>query len=129
MRRTTGFLTLIAGLLFASTALAQDLAPLGNLVACRAEPAEKVNLSFSYDGGACQETDTAKVALVEGNMATASVPTHNNAEVCTMQVVQIDYAGTLDVPAEITALTVQVLNPDSEVQAGGKTDILPKCAQ
>lgn len=128
MRRTTGFVTAIAGLLLVSAALAQDLAPLNGLAACRAAP-DKVDLSFSYTGGACQETDPAKVELVEGEVATVSVPTHNTAEICTMQAVEIEFAGILDVAPEIASLTVQVLNPDGEVQAGGKADILPECAE
>jgi hypothetical protein len=128
MRRTTGFLTAVAGLCLASAAMAQDLAPLNGLAACRAAP-DKVDLSFTYTGGACQETDPAKVELVEGEVATVSVPTHNTAEVCTLQAVEVEFAGTLDVAPEIKSLNVQVLNPDGEVQAASKADILPECAE
>lgn len=128
MRRTTGTVAAIAGLLFASSALAQDLAPLNGITACRATP-ETVQLSFTYEGGACQETDLARVDLLEPGIATISIPTHNRGEICTMQVVQIEYEGTLDIAPDITGLNVQVLNPDGEVQAGSRADILAECPE
>jgi hypothetical protein len=107
-----------------SFALAQDLAPLENLKACRLDAAT-VSLEFAYDGGACQHTGEAKADLTEGDTATVTVPTVATADVCTMQVVKLVFADTVSVPETITKLDVQVLSPGGEVVAAGDTDIAP----
>lgn len=117
----------MAAMLMTTSALAQDLAPLNDLGACRLD-GERVALSFSYEGGACQETGEAKTVTEDG-VTTIAVPTANTAEVCTMQVVQVQYAAAVQVGADVSALTVQVLNPDGEVQAGGKTDIAAQSSE
>jgi len=105
-------------------ALAQDLAPLSELKACRID-ATSVSLAFIYDGGACEQTGEANAALVEGNTATVSIPTTATAEVCTMQVVKVNFAGIVPVPDTVTRLDVQVLSPGGDVVAASDTDIAP----
>jgi len=105
-------------------ALAQDLAPLDELKACRLDPAT-VSLAFIYDGGACQQTGEANAELIEGDTATVTVPTTNTAEVCTMQVVKVNFAGIVPVPEAVTKLDVQVLSPEGEVVAASEGDIAP----
>jgi hypothetical protein len=114
----------LAAIALPSFALAQDLAPLEELKACRLDAAT-VSLAFIYDGGACQQTGEAKAELIEGDTATVTVPTVNTAEVCTMQVVKVNFAGLVPVPEEVTKLDVQVLSPEGEVVAASDTDIAP----
>ncbi|OEO31323.1 hypothetical protein VW23_016690 [Devosia insulae DS-56] len=65
--------------LVSGVALAQELAPLNDLKACRLD-AELVSLSFSYDGGACEETGNGSVDLVESGTATVTIPIVSTAE-------------------------------------------------
>lgn len=105
-------------------ALAQDLAPLDELRACRIDPAT-ISLAFIYDGGACERTGDARMALVEGDAAAITVPTVATAEICTMQVVKVNFAGPVSVPETANRVDVQVLNPSGEVVAAGDADIAP----
>ena len=107
-----------------SFALAQDLAPLSELKACRLDAAT-VSLAFIYDGGACEQTGEAKAEILEGDTATVTVPTTSTAEVCTMQVVKVNFVGIVSVPDTITKLDVQVLSPGGDVVAASETDIAP----
>jgi hypothetical protein len=120
-------LTAIPMLLVATAAFAQDTAALENLAACRSG-ADTVDLSFTYTGGACEETDPAAVT-VEGTVAKVTVPTHSTAEVCTMQAVQIDVAQAIEASAEATSLEVELLNPQNTASATGKVDIEPQCTE
>lgn len=121
MRLPTIAIALIA---LPSVALAQDLAPLSELKACRIDPAT-VSLAFIYDGGACEQTGDATADVIEGDTATVTVPTTATAEVCTMQVVKVNFAGIVPVPEAITRLDVQVLSPGGEVVAAGDTEVAP----
>lgn len=107
-----------------SFALAQDLAPLSDLRACRIDPAT-VSLAFIYDGGACEQTGDARVEIIEGTGAIVSIPTTATAEVCTMQVVKVNFAGIVPVPETIARLDVQVLSSGGEVVAASQAEIAP----
>jgi len=110
--------------LVSGVALAQELAPLNDLKACRLD-AELVSLSFSYDGGACEQTGNGSVDLVESGTATVTIPIVSTAEVCTMQVVKVTHIGAVNAVEDVTALEVQLVSPGGEVQAKGKVDIAP----
>lgn len=107
-----------------SFALAQDLAPLSEMKACRLDAAT-VSLAFIYDGGACEQTGDAKADILDGDTATVTVPTTSTAEVCTMQVVKVNFAGIVPVPESVTRLDVQVLSPGGDVVAASEADIAP----
>lgn len=107
-----------------SFALAQDLAPLDELKACRLDAAT-VSLAFIYDGGACDKTGDAKVDGIEGDTAMVTVPSTKTAEICTMQIVKVNFAGTVPVPDTVTRLDVQVLRPEGGAIAAGDVDIAP----
>lgn len=107
-----------------SFALAQDLAPLSELKACRIDPAT-VSLAFIYDGGACEQAGDAIADVIEGDTATVTVPTTATAEVCTMQVVKVNFGGLVDVPEAVDRLDVQVLSSGGEVVAAGDTEVAP----
>lgn len=110
--------------LVSGVAFAQELAPLNDLKACRLD-AELVSLSFSYDGGACEQTGNGSVDLVESGTATVTIPIVSTAEVCTMQVVKVTHTGAVNAVEDVTALEVQLVSPGGEVQAKGKVDIAP----
>lgn len=110
--------------LVSGVAMAQELAPLSDLKACRLD-AELVSLSFSYDGGACEQTGNGSVDLVDSGTATVTIPIASTAEVCTMQVVKVNHTGAIAVVSDVTALNVQLVSPGGEVQATGKVDIAP----
>ncbi|HEV2518668.1 MAG TPA: hypothetical protein VGV07_25700 [Devosia sp.] len=110
--------------LVSSVALAQELAPLNDLKACRLD-AELVSLSFSYDGGACEKTGNGSVDLVDSGTATVTIPVVPTAEVCTMQVVKVPHASAINAVDDVTALEVQLVSPGGEVQAKGKVEIAP----
>lgn len=110
--------------LVSGVALAQELAPLNDLKACRLD-AELVSLSFSYEGGACEKTGNGSVDLVESGTATVTIPVVPTAEVCTMQVVKVTHTDTVNAVEDVTALNVQLVSPGGEVQAEGKVDIAP----
>lgn len=121
MRLETIALALIA---LPSFALAQDMAPLSELKACRIDAAT-VSLAFIYDGGACEQTGEAEADIVEGDTATITVPTTATSEVCTMQVVKVNFAGIVPVPDAVKKLDVQVLSPGGDVVAASDTEIAP----
>lgn len=110
--------------LVSGVAFAQEQAPLNDLKACRLD-AELVSLSFSYDGGACEQTGNGSVDLVESGTATVTIPIVSTAEVCTMQVVKVTHTGAINAVEDVTALEVQLVSPGGEVQAKGKVEIAP----
>jgi hypothetical protein len=110
--------------LVSGVAFAPELAPLNDLKACRLD-AELVSLSFSYDGGACEQTGNGSVDLVESGTATVTIPIVSTAEVCTMQVVKVTHTGAVNAVEDVTALEVQLVSPGGEVQAKGKVEIAP----
>jgi hypothetical protein len=110
--------------LVSGAALAQELAPLNDLAACRLN-SEMVSLTFSYEGGACEQTGNGSVDLVESGTATVTIPIVSTADVCTMQAVKVTHTGAINAVAEVSALDVQLVSPGGEVQAEGKVDIAP----
>ena len=115
---------ILALCLVTGVASAQELAPLTDLRACRVDQ-ELVAMSFSYDGGACEETGNPSVDLVESGTATVTVPIVPTADVCTMQSMKVESASAVGVVEEVTALEVQLVSPGGEVQAAGEVDIAP----
>jgi hypothetical protein len=123
--------TLAAAALFsASGALAQP-GQLDQLSACRLDP-DRIVLRFTFEGGACQQPGEVTVEPAEGGVANVTVPTEEVGDVCTMQIVPVEFESVLDAPEEITALDISVLNPQGEPQALGSSDILtsgPECIE
>lgn len=112
-------------LFIAATAVAQDA--LQNLAACRSG-ASTVDLSFTYSGGACEETDPATVTI-EGTTASVTVPARSTSEVCTMQIVDIDVAQIVEASADVTRLDVTLVNTRGDVSGTGSTEIEPQCTE
>ena len=115
------FLLALAGLLFVSPALAQNVGPLESLSACRLD-ADRIALSFSYWGGACEEMDAPETEI-SGAFARVSVPIRSTSEVCTAQAVLVEFAGVIDASAAVTSVDVLVLNSYGGPQAGDITEV------
>jgi hypothetical protein len=113
-------------------AFAAVLAPLG---AVAAEPAPltavsaawvedgKVELRLTFDGGACEATGPAEVAAGDETTDEVTIPTVTTAEVCTMQIVPVEYSGVIAVEPATTTLAIMVLDPDGQPKAAGSVEI------
>jgi hypothetical protein len=112
----------VAATLIATAAFGQGTRPLDGLGACRLDE-ERVALTFTFEGGACQQPGEASVLPGDGGVANVTVPTSNVGDVCTMQIVPVNFAGVVDASKEIITLDVTVVNPEGQPQALGSTDI------
>jgi hypothetical protein len=101
---------------------------LDHVAACRLD-SRTVALSFTFKGGACQEPGVAIVENAGGGVGNVTVPTEDTAEICTMQIVPVEYAGALPAGSQYTALDIAVLSPDGDVQALGSAGIVEDGAQ
>lgn len=115
---------MFALLVATGAALGQEAATLSDLKACRLN-AELIALSFSYEGGACEQTGDPGVEVGDAGTAVVKVPVVTTSDVCTMQAKQVQSESAVAVPEEITAIDVQLVSPAGEVKAAGKTDIAP----
>jgi hypothetical protein len=117
-------LAVAAAALFATTAAAQSTRPLDHLEACRLD-ADRIALSFTFEGGACQAPGEASLLPANGGVADVVVPTFETSEICAMQIVQVPFSGVLDADSDIITLDIAVHDPEGRVQALGSTDIAP----
>lgn len=102
---------------------------LDHVTACRLDP-QTVHLRFTFEGGACQQPGQAIVEDAGGGIGNVTVPTEETAEVCTMQIVPVEYAGELPADRTYTAFDIVVLSTNGDVQALGSAGILddsPEC--
>ena len=111
-------------LLPAAPAAAQELAPLNGLEIW-AIGEGLVATRFSYEGGACDRTIKAEVAAPANGIAAVSVPTLRLSEICTMQIVPVDYSGVLAIDPTTTELEITVLDPDGKPVAKGSVALGP----
>ncbi len=114
----------LALFLLTGTSLGEQAAELTDLKACRLD-AELISLSFSYQGGACEETGDPSLEVSESGDAIIEVPVVSTSDVCTMQVVPVSLSSAVAVPEQVSAVSVQLVDPAGEVKAAGKTDIAP----
>lgn len=110
-------------LLGTAGAFAQDAATFTELSAERID-AEQVMMHAIFEGGACQEAQPAETEPgEEAGTLSVTIPTLSTAEVCTLQVVEIEIEEMIDAGEDITTLDVTVLGTDGEVQVEGSTQI------
>ena len=83
----------------------------------------KVDLSVTYEGGACEETGQATVTVGTDTTAAVTIPTVETAEICTMQIVPVTYTGTIAVEPDTTSLSITVLDPEGQPKAAGTAEI------
>jgi hypothetical protein len=81
----------------------------------------KVELSFTYQGGACEMPGEASVAAGDATDSSdeVTVPTVSTAEVCTMQIVPVEFSGIIPVEPTTRRLVITVLAPDGTPKAAG----------
>lgn len=113
----------LAAILVATAAPAQGTRPLDAISACRLDEA-RIVLRFTFEGGACQKPGEASLLPEEGGLGNVTVPTENVGEMCTMQIVPVEFAHVLDATKEITTLDIVVLSPEGRSQSLGSTDVL-----
>jgi hypothetical protein len=112
----------MAAALMATASLAQGTRPLDAISACRLDEA-RIALRFTFEGGACQQPGEASLLPEEGGIGNVTVPTTNVGEMCTMQIVPVEFAHVLDAAKDITTLDIVVLSPEGQPQSLGSTDI------
>ncbi|MHB1101286.1 MAG: hypothetical protein ACYC0C_00620 [Devosia sp.] len=114
---------LAAVVLAATGALAEATRPLDALGACRLDES-RVALRFTFEGGACQQPGEPTLEHGKDGLGNVTVPTENVGEICTMQIVPVQFAGVLDAGAAITSLDITVLKPNGNRQALGSVDVV-----
>jgi len=114
--------------LFVATAMgggafAQDGGvPLRDLDADRLDDG-RIRIEFAYEGGACEAVGPAEPGeIVEGTLP-VNFPTAATAEVCTMQVVEIEVDETVEADAAVERVAVTLLAPDGSVIGAGTAEV------
>lgn len=121
--RTSGAALVLACLLGATGVAAQPAGQLDHVAACRLD-SDTVALRFTFEGSACQQPGEAELEDAGGGIGNVTVPTEDTAEVCTMQIVPVQFAGELAAGEDYTTFDIAVLNPEGEVQALGSAGIV-----
>jgi hypothetical protein len=105
-------------------ALAAEPAPLTSASAVWAGDGH-VELTVSWSGGACEEPGEPTVEATEADETTDAVliPTIATADVCTLQLVQVEFSGLVPVEPLTETLAVTVLAPDGQPTASGSVAI------
>jgi hypothetical protein len=122
MTRTLCSLALAAALLAPAGAFADEPAPLTAVSATWVED-EKVELKVTFDGGACDAAGPAEVAAGNETTDEVTIPTVTTAEICTMQIVPVEYSGIIAVEPSTTTLAIMVLDPEGKPRAAGSVEI------
>ncbi|GLQ10044.1 hypothetical protein GCM10007913_19760 [Devosia yakushimensis] len=84
---------------------------------------DQVQLTLTFEGGACQAVDEPVLGEVSGDTLAVSIPTHDTSEMCTMQIVQIPVDVTISADSAVSVLDVTVLAPNGEPQVSGPISI------
>lgn len=105
-----------------ATPPAGDAAPFTAASATRL-PDGQIELNVTYEGGACEETGEATVEAGDDITDEVTIPTVSTAEMCTMQIVPVEYSGTIAVEPATTTLAVTVLDPEGRPKAAGSVEI------
>jgi hypothetical protein len=122
-RPSTPAIVLAATMLLGVSGASAQPGQLDHVAACRLDP-ETVALRFTFEGGACQQPGEAMFEDAGGGVGNVAVPTETTAEICTMQVVPVQFAGELPADESFTAFDIVVLDPQGDVQALGSAGIV-----
>lgn len=79
----------------------------------------QVALEVVFEGSACQQPGEAQVDAADSELDHVTIPTTSTAEVCTMQLVQVTYEGSIAVEPRTRTLEITVLDPEGRPQAAG----------
>lgn len=82
-----------------------------------------VELAVTWDGGACEQPGEAEVTAGPDQTDVVTIPTVETAEVCTMQIVEVEYSGVIAVEPSTTTLSVTVLDAEGQPKAAGTVEI------
>lgn len=123
MTRVLSFVA-AAAVLATSAAMAAEPPPFTKATATWAAEGH-VELSVTWDGGACEKPGEVTVEATEADETTdlVTIPTVSTAEVCTMQIVPVEFTGLIPVEPFTTTLAITVLAPDGQVKVGGSVTI------
>lgn len=113
----------LAAAALATGALAEATRPLDALSACRLDES-RVALRFTYEGGACLQPGEASLVPGKDGIGNVTVPTRNVGDVCTMQIVPVEFAGVVGATEATTSLDITVLKPDGNRLGLGSTDVV-----
>ncbi len=105
-----------------ATAAVAEPAPLTSATATWTEDG-KVVLAVTFDGSACEEPGEAQVSAGDDITDEVTIPTVSTAEVCTMQIVPVEFTGTIAVEPLTTTLAIAVLDTDGQIKASGSVEI------
>ena len=122
MTRLPALIALVAALL-PPVAVAADEPPPLSAVSAVWTADGRVELKLTYEGGACEVTGEAQVAAGDVTTDEVTIPTISTAEVCTMQIVPVEFAGTIAVEPTTTTLAIMVLGPEGQPKAAGSVEI------
>lgn len=113
-----------AAMLAATAAVAAEPPPLGSATAKRAAEGH-VELTVTWEGSACEKPGKPLVEATEADEVTdaVTIPTVATAEVCTMQIVPVEYTGLVPVEPLTESLAITILAPDGQVKAAGSVTI------
>jgi hypothetical protein len=116
-------LILLAAILLATaTVAAEPPPPITEGTATRTTEGT-VDLSVTWQGGACEEPGEAEVTAGDETTDEVTIPTATTAEICTMQIVPVTYEGIIAVEPLTTTLAITVLSPDGQPSATGSIEI------
>lgn len=82
-----------------------------------------VQLDVTWEGGACEEPAEAEVTAGPDQTDVVTIPTNETAEVCTMQIVPVEFSGIIAVEPTTDTLSITVLAPDGQPKAAGSVEI------
>jgi hypothetical protein len=106
---------------FSATAAAQP-ASLTSATATWTEDG-KVELAVTFEGSACEAPGEPHVAAGDDITDEVTIPTVATAEVCSMQIVPVEFTGTIAVEPLTTRLAIAVLDIEGQIKASGSVEI------
>jgi hypothetical protein len=114
---------LAATLLLSVPAMAQDTGtPLRDVDAKRINPFQ-ILIDFELDGGACDTIGRPEIGdLVDGTLS-VTFPTVTTAEVCTMQVKELDFEYAIESEQFISRIDVTLTGAEGRIIGTGSTAV------
>lgn len=105
-----------------SAAAASEPPPITSAEAVWKE-AGQVQLDLTWDGSACEAPGEAEVVAGDDVSDAVHIPTSRTAEVCTMQIVPVEYSGLIAVEPTTQTLSITVFDPEGQPRATGSVEI------
>jgi hypothetical protein len=122
MPKSTAVAGLALALLAAPVVLAAEPAQVTSITA-KQQADGKVQLDVIYEGSACEQAGEAAVESATEDTVSVTIPATKTAEVCTMQIVPVEFSGIIPVEPATTTIAVTVLNSDGQSIAVGSASL------